>query len=38
MKNSQREQKPHLHDAGHGTLFQVELRKLLGNEETNSIK
>jgi len=29
--------KPHLHDAGHGTLFEVELRKLLGNEETNSI-
>ena len=33
--------KPHRHDAGHPTLFQVELRKLLGNldgEETTSIE
>ena len=28
----------HLDDAGHRTLFQVELRKLLGNEEANSIE
>ena len=29
---------PHLDDAGHPTLFQAELRKLLGNEQTDSIE
>ena len=29
---------PHLDDAGHPTLFQAELRKLLDNEQTNSIE
>ena len=29
---------PHLGDAGHPTLFQAELRKLLGNEQTDSIE